>query len=331
MRIIPWFIGILALSAVMAQLPVQESPVTAQAPVAQGSNNCSPGCYRCYSYSVCYECYSGYYLSNAKCYRQSGSNSSGGVSWLFIICCILCCGGCCFGAARYAETHGHELHDHRETDYHHHTPCPHENDHRREMQDMTDPYGNPMMAGANLHGYNPPAHHMHGQPYVPPPPIQGMPAPYGYGPSVGFDSHNHPISSGYTPPPMTNYTYGAPADGLHINQQPQRGLQPLQNTGSALPPGFLGGPSPYPNTSQPGARDSQLPADHKGFSYPSQVDQKSPGNTDSSKAQYESVLVAPKKDDSPGKAKENEKNAEKEKLVPKVTQSEILPKTEKQE
>ena len=224
MRIIPWFIGILALSAVMAQLPVQESPVTAQAPVAQGSNNCSPGCYRCYSYSVCYECYSGYYLSNAKCYRQSGSNSSGGVSWLLIICCILCCGGCCFGAARYAETHGHELHDHRETDYHHHSPCPHENDHRREMQDMNDPYGNPMMAGANLHGYNPPAHHMHGQPYVPPPPIQGMPAPYGYGPSVGFDSHNHPISSGYTPPPMTNYTYGAPADGLHINQQPQRGF-----------------------------------------------------------------------------------------------------------
>jgi hypothetical protein len=259
---------------------------------------------------------------------QTNSSSSGGYSWLFAICCILCCGGCCFGAAKYAETHGHEFNNH-DADYHHHhhSPCPNENDHRREMQDMMDPYGNPIMAGPNLHGYNPPAHHMHGQAYVPPPPL--VQSPYNYGPSAGFDSHNHHVSSGYNPAPMANYNYSDHNDSSYPQQHRPTDQRRPQGDGNALPPGFMSSTTPYSNANnQPGIKlekisDSQQ-QDNKGFSYPSQIEQ-SPKKPDISKTQYESALVQPKKEE----IAENEKGSAEKDKQSKVTQSEILTKTEK--
>lgn len=274
MKTLPLLVGLLAISAAFSTQvkledvkPVYESAPGQKTPVDQSSNSCSSGCYRCYSYSNCYQCYSGYYLSNGYCYRQNGSSSSGGVSWLTIICCIICCGGCCFGGARLYENHAHEVHHHdnHAADYHHHH-CPEEVNHHRELQNMHDHHGNPMMTGPQIHGYNPPVPHLQGQHYTPPPPLFANQAPY--------------APPQYAPiPPYPAHPY--PADPHNSNM---------------LPPGFATASPVYPNTPLPvppaQVKDSSYkPVASKGLDYPSMVDQKE--SMDKSK----SALDTPTKSD----------------------------------
>lgn len=266
----------------------------------QGPSNCASGCYRCVSYDRCVQCYSGYLLSNGYCYVQTNS-SSGGVSWLFIICCLACCGGCFYFAAQQAQAHHNHHHHEAEPEYHQPPACPLEDNHGREMREMLDHHGQPIMRTPVIHGYdydqqcniNPPAFHHGGHAYTPPPPLPGN--PYGNQMNAGIYNPQAP--------------YGNPGYGnIYPHQQNPREINSSNQVDFPLPPGFERPPPVYPRTPNPAGNTTSKLDKSKGIDYPSMVEESKVISKDGKGGESD-----PKKD-SPNKAAESNLKVDNSKL-----------------
>lgn len=247
------------------------------------NSSCAPGCYRCYSYNKCYDCYPGFYLSEGYCYKQPDASAQGSGSWLFwlfTIICICCCCMCCGGIIRAAVDEA-IMNAHRNEEGYHAANSPHHHDNAREMTNMNDSHGNPMMGGAHIHDGNPPAHHLQGQHYMPPPPLDISQNPYS-----GANQRNIANPAGYGLQPLNNYT--TPNSGSDYYYSHEHGT-----ANTPLPPGFAANSPVYPNTPLPLA--PVLERKIKDMDYPTLID-KSLKNDEESKKQSQSALDSSKDD-----------------------------------
>ena len=185
---------------------------------------------------------------------------------------------CCGGIIRVAVAQAIE--DHRNEEGYHAANSPHHHDNAREMTNMNDSHGNPMMGGAHIHDGNPPAHHLQGQHYMPPP------LDISQNPDSGANQRNIANPAGYGLQPLNNYT--TPNSGSDYYYSHEHGT-----AHTPLPPGFAANSPVYPNTPLPLA--PVLETKIKDMDYPTLID-KSLKNDEESKKQSQSALDSSKDD-----------------------------------